>query len=64
MLSVILILLERTPESLAVIEKLKYLTPKLTLSKIGRPTFDQLPLDLGIIKMYLSFVYFLFRSFG
>ncbi|XP_043469607.1 uncharacterized protein LOC122503212 [Leptopilina heterotoma] len=39
-------LLERLPDNLGAIEKLRYLTPQLTLSKVGRSTFHQLPLDL------------------
>lgn len=55
-------LIERTTENLKVIEKVKNLTPKLTLARIGRPVFDQLPLELGNRNVFKNFIFFLIRS--
>lgn len=40
-------LLDRLPPNLEVIRKLQYLSPTSALAKKGRPSFSQLPLELG-----------------
>lgn len=61
-------LLDRMPLNIKVIDKIKNFSPKLVLSRLGRPTFNQLPLDLGELFNLLTnlnyiFIYwFIFNS--
>ena len=38
-------LVERLPPNLHVVSKIRYLAPPLVLARVGRPTFQQLPLE-------------------
>lgn len=39
-------LLERMPNNISTVEKLRFLTPKAVMASVGRSNFEQLPLEL------------------
>ena len=40
-------LIERLPANLDAISKLKFLSPRFVFAKMGRPTFQQLPVEFA-----------------
>lgn len=55
-------LVDRLPSNLGAIRKLQNLKPRNALAKVGRPAFDQLPLDLGIISIIRTRVTCIFHN--